>query len=342
MRNLRNAESADRPSERRRVGHPLADGSLSHALPLDDVTGRFAPSPTGALHAGNLRTAMLASLVARAAGEDFIVRMEDLDRSNASAAHERRQLDDLAAVGLDWDGAVVRQSERFDRYEAAIDALTTAGRTYECFCTRREIREAASAPHGPWPDGAYPGTCRGLTAAERDRRRRERPPALRLRSDHDVVAVVDLLAGAVTGQADDVVLRRNDGVPAYNLAVAVDDAAQGVTTVVRGDDLLESVPRQVVLQRLLGLPSVSYVHVPLVLGADGQRLAKRHGAVTLEDLAAAGVSADRVRLGLAASLGQPVGDAPSQEELVARFDLAAVAALGRAPIAWVDLQRSLA
>ena len=186
-------------------------------------------------------------------------------------------------------------------YDAAIAGLTAAGLTYECFCTRREIREAIAAPHGP--QGAYPGTCRDLTPAERDERRRARPPAVRLRAAGEVITIDDALAGSFTGAVDDVVLRRNDGVPAYNLAVVVDDAAQGVTDVVRGDDLLPSTPRQVLLQRLLGLPPVRYVHVPLVVGADGQRLAKRHGAVTLEDLGGDGVPAVRVVGALAASLG---------------------------------------
>ena len=262
------------------------------------MSGRFAPSPTGPLHVGNLRTALAAWLIARSAGERFVVRMEDLDRVTSSPAHEARQLADLAAIGLDWDGDVVRQSERFDRYHDAIATLTAAGLTYECFCTRREIREAASAPHGAAPDGAYPGTCRDLTEAERSRRRRRRPAALRLRADGETVAVDDLLAGPFTGAVDDVVLRRNDGVPAYNLAVVVDDAAQGVTAVVRGDDLLDSTPRQVHLQRLLGLARPRYAHVPLVVGPDGQRLAKRDGAVTLAELAAEGVDAEAVAAGL--------------------------------------------
>jgi glutamyl-tRNA synthetase len=303
------------------------------------VTGRFAPSPTGPLHLGNLRTALLAWLLARANGEPFLVRMEDLDRVTSSVEHERRQLADLAAIGLDWDGPVVRQSERFDRYHAAIDALTEQGLTYECYCTRREIREAARAPHGP--DLTYPGTCRDLTAAQRAARRRERPAALRLRAPAEPITVEDGLAGSYTAVPDDVVLRRNDGVPAYNLAVVVDDAAQGVTTVVRGDDLLGSTPRQILLQRLLGLPTPTYVHVPLVVGTDGERLAKRHGAVTLEDLA--GVPVERIVGALAASLGLvPEGTAVTAGELLDDFDLARVAARGRSPVPLADLQRSWA
>ncbi|HEX2577635.1 MAG TPA: tRNA glutamyl-Q(34) synthetase GluQRS [Aquihabitans sp.] len=287
------------------------------------ASGRFAPSPTGDLHLGNLRTALLAWLFARSAGSWFLLRMEDLDRSQASARHERSQLADLAALGLDWDGQVVRQSERFDRYEAAIATLDAAGRTYSCYCTRREIREAASAPHVvPGPDGAYPGTCRELTAAERaERERAGRPPALRLRGPGTARTVDDDLLGPVTALVDDVVLRRNDGVPAYNLAVVVDDAAQGVEQVVRGDDLAASAPRQRHLSALLGLPPVRYAHVPLVLGPTGQRLAKRDGAVTLADQAAAGHPPDEVRSLLAASLGlaEP-GEPATTSTLLARFD----------------------
>ncbi len=254
------------------------------------MAGRFAPSPTGPLHVGNLRTALLAWLAARAGGLRFIVRMEDLDRVTSSAAHERRQLADLASIGLDWDGPVVRQSERFDRYHAALDKLRDDGLVYPCYCTRREIQAeiegAARAPHGLLADGAYPGTCRTLSTAQRaGRLAAGRRPALRLRTDGERIEFIDQLAGPCAGLVDDVVLARADGVPAYNLAVVVDDAAQGVTQVVRGDDLLSSTPRHIHLQRLLGLPTPTYLHVPLVIGADGQRLAKRHGAVTLAELA---------------------------------------------------------
>ncbi|HLM19202.1 MAG TPA: glutamate--tRNA ligase family protein, partial [Acidimicrobiia bacterium] len=196
--------------------------------------GRFAPSPTGELHLGNLRTALLAWLSARTQGLDFLVRMEDLDRVTSSAAHERAQLDAIAALGIDWDGEVVRQSERFGRYDVAIDRLLAHARTYECFCTRREIRKAAHAPHDDLAENAYPGTCRDLSVDDRRAMRSERRrPALRLRADSEVITFVDDVCGEVTRRVDDVVLRRNDGVPAYNLAVVVDDAAQGVVEVVR-------------------------------------------------------------------------------------------------------------
>ncbi len=303
------------------------------------MTGRFAPSPTGLLHVGNLRTALAAWLLARSSDGRFLVRMEDLDLVTASREAEVRQLADLAALGLDWDGPVVRQSERFDRYHDAIAELTGAGLTYECFCTRREIREAAAAPHGG--EVAYPGTCRDLTAAAREARRAERPPALRLRAPGRPVTIDDVLVGPFTVVPDDVVLRRNDGVPAYNLAVVVDDAAQGVDQVVRGDDLLGSSPRQALLQDLLGLPRVTYAHVPLVVGADGQRLAKRHGAVTLEDLA--DIDAGRIVATLARSLGVPLdGSTATAHDVLAVFAVADLAARGRSPVALADLQASWA
>lgn len=289
--------------------------------------GRFAPSPTGPLHLGNLRTALIAWVSARAQGLGFLVRMEDLDRVTSSRQNEHLQLADLAAIGLDWDGMVVRQSDRFDRYDAAIAALAERGLTYECYCTRREIREASQAPHGDDPsEGTYPGTCRSLTPAGVDELRRQgRQPAIRLSAGDQRVDVDDELLGTISRRVDDVVLRRNDGVPAYNLAVVVDDAAQHVDEVVRGDDLVPTTPRQVLLQRLLGLATPRYRHVPLVVGGDGVRLAKRHGAVTLGDLRALGIDPPSVLSMLATSLQlAATGEVVSTEQLVRRFDPSAL------------------
>ena len=288
--------------------------------------GRFAPSPTGDLHLGNLRTALLAWLFARSAAGRFVVRMEDLDRHTASRVHEVAQLRGLSALGLDWDGPVLRQSERFPLYRSAIDALARRDLVYPCYCTRREIREAAAAPHDDLPDGAYPGTCRHLTDGQRRALEEQgRQPALRLRADDAEMSFVDRLRGRVTGRVDDFVLRRNDGVPAYNLAVVIDDDAQHIGEVVRADDLLASTPRQLHLISLLGLQAPSYAHVPLVLALDGTRLAKRHGAVTLDKLAMAGHDVNQVRTMLGAGLGLCEAGRPvTTDELLARFDPASI------------------
>ena len=302
------------------------------------MSGRFAPSPSGELHLGNLRTAAIAWLSARAAGSGFILRIEDLDRERSRPEHERGQLADLAAIGLDWDGKVVRQSERFDRYEAAIALLAADGLVYECYCTRRQIRaEIEAAPVAPHlPPDAYPGTCRELSAGRRaELSGSGRAPALRLRANGQWAGVVDGLHGPTGGGVDDFVLRRNDGTPAYNLAVVVDDAAQGVTEIVRGDDLLDSTPRQVLLQRLLGLPTPAYRHVPLVVNEAGERLSKRDGAVTLSALGAAGVPVADVVAWIARSLELAgVAETVNLAELVDRFDPDRVP---RAPVVAPDL-----
>src|SRR4051794_11610268 len=211
--------------------------------------------------------------------------MEDLDTGRVRAGSAEEQLADLAAIGLDWDGPVEFQSSRRGLYGEALAQLRAAGLVYECFCTRAEIREAASAAHGPLPEGAYPGTCLRLTEAQRAAKRAsDRAPALRVRADAARVGFQDRLLGRVEGVVDDFVVVRGDGAFAYNLAVVVDDAAQGVGEVVRGSDLADSTPRQLWLARALGLPEPSYAHVPLVLGPDGARLAKRHGDVTLREV----------------------------------------------------------
>lgn len=282
------------------------------------IAGRFAPSPTSDLHLGNLRTALAAWLLARSSGRAFRLRIEDLDTQRVAAAPNvaRRQLADIAALGLDVDGEVVWQSQRLDAYANAISGLDT----YPCYCTRREIAEAASAPHG---DGyrRYPGTCLRLPESRRAELARTRRPALRVRADGATSTVHDLWAGEVGAVVDDFVLVRNDGVPAYNLAVVVDDLAMGVDQVCRGDDLLSSSPRQAWLARQLGGEPPAYTHVPLAVNTAGQRLAKRDGAVNLTDLSALGWTPGRVLGLLAGSLGlaapyEPVG----LPDLLARFD----------------------
>ena len=294
------------------------------------TTGRFAPSPSGPLHVGNLRTALVAWCAARHDGGSFLIRVEDLTTGAAPVA-EQSQLDDLAALGLDHDGEVVRQSDRTAAYDAAVDQLTAAGLTYECICTRAEVRReleaAAAAPHEFALDG-YTGSCRSLTPDGLAAKVSEgRVPSLRLRAADAVVVATDQQLGEFSMVVDDFVLRRADGVAAYNLAVVVDDAAQGVDQVVRGDDLWRTTPRHVLLQQLLHLPTPDYLHVPLVLGPDGRRLAKRHGAIRLNDLRAQGMSPDEVRDRLAVSLGlsEPGEQAP-MHVLAERFDPASMPA----------------
>lgn len=235
---------------------------------------------------------------------------------------EGAQLADLWALGLDWDAPVVRQSERLELYEEAIARLDAGGHLYPCYCTRAEIRAAVSAPHGISSADRYPGTCRRLTSRERaEKEASGRPPALRVRSEGARIAFEDRLLGRREEMVDDFVVRRNDGSPAYQLAVVVDDAAQGIGEVVRGADLADSTPRQILLSRLFGLPEPRHAHVPLVLGPDGKRLAKRHGAVTLADRAARGESPRQALGWMAASLGlaEP-GENPTPGDLLARFD----------------------
>lgn len=294
--------------------------------------GRYAPSPTGDLHVGNLRTGMLAWLFAHHDDGPLRLRIDDLDPATARQEHERRQLADLEALDISFDGPPMRQSERMDAYGTAIAALEADGLTYPCFCSRREIREAASAPHVHLPDGAYPGTCRDLGAGERSRRAHDRPAALRIRADAIELSFTDRVHGPTTTVVDDFVIRRNDGVPAYNLASVVDDAGQGVEEVVRGDDLLDGTARQIHLRNLLGLPAVAHAHVPLMVNEDGVRLAKRDGAVTMTDLRELGWDAAAVRVALATSVGLPAKAATDgMPALLPHFD---PTALNLGPTTW--------
>ncbi|QIV87408.1 tRNA glutamyl-Q(34) synthetase GluQRS [Glutamicibacter mishrai] len=263
--------------------------------------GRFAPSPSGPLHLGNLRTAILAWLFARSTQRDFLLRIEDLDRVRSGA--EAAQLAELESLGLEFDGPLLRQSERLPIYFDAVEQLKKRDLLFPCFCSRKDIAEAASAPHAA--PGAYPGTCRDLSPAEREAKAKERPAALRLRAEVTEFSVHDQLAGDYMGVVDDFVLIRNDGAPAYNLAVVVDDALSGIDQVVRADDLLSSAPRQGYLATLLGYDVPEYAHVPLALNAKGQRLAKRDGAVTLEEITEHGVHPADVVAILLESLGLP-------------------------------------
>jgi glutamyl-tRNA synthetase len=295
------------------------------------VVGRFAPSPSGVMHLGNARTALLAWLDVRARGGRMLLRIEDLDRDRCRPEYAQAIRDDLGWLGLDWDAETRPQSLRDPDYAVALERLSQWGLVYECFCSRRVLAAVASAPHGSDDQpAAYPGTFRDLNGAQRERLRAEgKRPALRVRLPEGAVEVRDRLHGSGPRPVGgDVIVRRSDGLYAYQLAVVVDDAADGVTDVVRGDDLLGSTPWQVALQQLLGLAQPAYAHVPLMLGDDGERLAKRHGAVAVADLRAAGATPGEVVGAMAGSAGIGGGGAVAAAELIEGFELTRV---GRRP-----------
>jgi len=266
------------------------------------ISSRFAPSPTGRLHLGHAFSAIRAHDLARADGGTFLLRIEDIDGTRSRPEHVEMIMADLAWLGLTWDGPVVFQSARLDRYAAALDRLRAQGLLYPCFCTRAEIAEAMSAPHGP--GAIYPGTCRGIDAHER----MDEPHCWRLDMAMAVSRAGALewsdagkIVRAVPEEQGDVVLARKDAPASYHLAVTIDDAAQGVTDVVRGRDLFEATHVHRLLQALLDVPKPRYHHHELLVGPDGERLAKRHGAPTLASLREAGVDgralADDLRRG---------------------------------------------
>ena len=245
---------------------------------MNKVVGRFAPSPSGRMHMGNLWSCLLAWLSARSAGGGMVLRLEDLDPDRCRQAYCDQVMRDLEWLGLDWDGAPVYQSKRTELYRQAFQKLEQQGIIYPCFCTRAE-RLAASAPHRSDGIAVYDGRCGRLTAEEREKLAHTRRPAWRVRVPGEEVSFTDLLQGSfsenLAQDCGDFILRRSDGVYAYQLAVVVDDADMGVTQVVRGSDLLSSAPRQIWLQDRLGLPHPEYGHLPLLLAPDGRRLAKR-------------------------------------------------------------------
>ena len=285
------------------------------------IRGRFAPSPTGPLHLGNARTALLAWLAARSRAGALVMRIEDLDGPRVRPGLEDRILDELRWLGLDWDEGPdeggphgpYRQSERSGHYSAALDRLRTARLVYPCFCSRAEIAQASQAPHASDEGPGYPGTCRDLPEGERAARSLRRPPAWRFRVPVGPVPFDDVVHGPcsfdVAATVGDFVVARADGVPSYQLAVALDDAAMGITDVVRGDDLLPSTARQILLYRALELPVPRFAHVPLVVGEDGERLAKRHGALSLGELRQGGADPAAVVGMLAAISGLAPPDA---------------------------------
>lgn len=264
------------------------------------IRGRFAPTPSGLLHLGNAGTALLAWLQARSQGGEIVLRMEDIDVPRCKPEWADRCLQDMRWLGLDWDEGPdmggecgpYEQSKRGNRYEEALERLMADGWLYPCYCSRADLLAAGSAPHGLHSEGpVYPGTCRGLSAAERQERAAKKTPSLRFAMPDKPVSFMDGIAGRKTFAASaggDFVVKRADGIVGYQLAVVVDDDAMGITDALRGWDLLDSTPRQLMLAEALGAQPPRYAHAPLLLGPDGKRLAKRHGDIAIAVLRESG------------------------------------------------------
>lgn len=302
-------------------------------------TTRLAPSPTGALHLGNARTFLINWLLARQQGWRIILRIEDLDGPRIKAGADRGLIDDLQWLGLDWDDGPVYQSARREQYAEAIARLVKNGDVYPCICTRKEIEASASAPHPEDGSAVYPGTCRGRFASiEAARAATGRAPALRFRVPNERLAFDDTIQGRVEydlATAGDFVVAKGDSTPAYQLAVVMDDAAMDISDVVRGDDLLDSTPRQILIYDALkcGAQIPRYWHVPLVIGPDGRRLAKRHGDTRLAFYREQGVPAERLLALLARWCGIDATEAITAREMIERFD---ADRLPRSPITFAD------
>jgi len=270
------------------------------------ATGRLAPTPSGGLHLGNARTFLIAWLSARAAGGRVVLRIDDLDQPRVKPGYTEQAIEDLCWLGLDWDGMPVYQTQRSAAYTAVLDMLRAADLVYPSFASRRELARSTQAPH-----------------AGEEQVGKGRTPAWRFRAPATPVTFTDALHGACASVADDFIVCRNDGIAAYQLATVVDDHFQGVTEVVRGDDLLSSTPRQILLARALGYASPRYLHVPLVLDNGGERMAKRRDSTRLAALREAGISAAQVIGTLAVSCGwAKPGEHVMPAELIGRFDLA--------------------
>jgi glutamyl-tRNA synthetase len=291
------------------------------------ATTRLAPSPTGALHLGNARTFLANWLLARQRGWTILLRIEDLDGPRIKRGADQQAIDDLRWLGMDWDEGPIYQSARREAYADAVRQLIEIGRAYPCICTRKEVDLAASAPHAEDGAAVYPGTCRGKFASIDDARGASgREPAIRFNVGDEVVDFVDHVRGAQRfemARLGDFVIQKADLTPAYQLAVVVDDATMGVTDIVRGNDLIDSTPRQIMLYRALRLADriPNYYHLPLVVGADGRRLAKRHGDTRLSHYRDLGVPASRVLELLARWLGIESDRVSKASDLVEHYTI---------------------
>ena len=292
------------------------------------VTGRFAPSPSGRMHAGNIYAALMSWLIVKSQGGRIVLRIEDLDVSRSKAEWASQVQRDFELLGLTWDVGPYCQQDRFEAYRHAYGQIAEKGRVFPCFCTRADLH-AASAPHRG-EKLVYPGTCRNLTGSEVAARRALREPAWRLQAPHVDYVVDDLIQGRyvqnLARECGDFVVRRSDGLFAYQLAVVVDDAEQGVNCIVRGMDLLVSTPQQMYLQDLLGIPHASYAHVPLLVGEKDRRLSKRDRDAGLDELLARYKTPDGVVGHIAFVTGLIDCDSPaSPEDILAGFNLSAYA-----------------
>ena len=314
-------------------------GAMPDITP-NPIRGRYAPSPTGALHRGNLRTALLAWFFARTQHGQFVLRIEDLDRPRVRSGATQQMLDDLHWLGLDWDEGPdcggpytpYIQSERLDIYQHYLQQLHNAGHVYPCYCSRAEIAHAASAPQQGAEDGPrYPGTCKHLTEAQRrDYEASGRRPSLRFRvEDSRVVSFTDSIIGPITQDVQqavgDFILSRSDGIFSYQFAVVVDDALMHLNQIVRGNDLLTSTARQILLYEALGFPVPTFAHVPLIVDERGKRLSKRTQSMGLDPLRAKGMTPEQVVGELAVSCGLvKAGEKISAKDLAQRYSDSAI------------------
>jgi glutamyl-tRNA synthetase len=291
---------------------------------------RLAPSPTGALHLGNARTFLVNWLLARRESWKIVLRIEDLDGPRVKSDADKQAIDDLQWLGLDWDEGPVYQSARTDLYRTAIGKLIAAKLAYPCICSRKDAESAASAPHAEDGSAVYPGTCRDRFASvEEARNASNREPAIRFRVTNEIIEFHDGFRGPCRfdmARLGDFVIAKANGIAAYHLAVVIDDHAMGITDIVRGDDLLDSTARHLLLYEALGLADYlpHWFHLPLVVGGDGRRLAKRHGDTRLEYYRRQGVRPGRLRALLARWCGVSCGDEIEMAELLERFNLQAV------------------